>query len=110
MVLSLNSVVSLLLFNILSIVGFQLLIVAVVADLISANRRLIEDTLLRIKKIELDEKKMRYNELDESLVLLRVCANRAGDGMIVVPRSYWSQSQPVISRGLYGTSPFLTFT
>lgn len=36
------------------IIGFQLLIVGLVADLISANRRLIEDILLRVKKIELD--------------------------------------------------------
>lgn len=39
------------------IIGFQLLIVGLVADLISANRRLLEDSLLRIKKIELSEKK-----------------------------------------------------
>ena len=37
----------------LLIIGFQLLIVGLVADLIAANRRLTEDTLLRVKKIEL---------------------------------------------------------
>jgi hypothetical protein len=35
------------------IIGFMLYILGLVADLISANRRLIEDTLLRVKKIEL---------------------------------------------------------
>jgi glycosyltransferase involved in cell wall biosynthesis len=44
---------SLLLAAILFIVGFQLLIIGLVSDLISANRRLIEDTLLRVKKIEI---------------------------------------------------------
>jgi len=37
-------------------IGFQVLIVGLLADLISANRRLIEDTLLRVKKIELNSK------------------------------------------------------
>jgi glycosyltransferase involved in cell wall biosynthesis len=35
------------------IIGFQMLIIGLVSDLISANRRLIEETLLRVKKIEL---------------------------------------------------------
>jgi len=48
---------SLLLAAILIIIGFQILVVGLVADLISANRRLIEDALLRIKKIELTQKK-----------------------------------------------------
>ncbi|MCA9404705.1 MAG: glycosyltransferase family 2 protein, partial [Candidatus Omnitrophica bacterium] len=47
---------SLILVAILSIIGFQLIIVGIVADLISANRRLIEDMLLRVKKIELKSK------------------------------------------------------
>jgi len=38
------------------IIGFQVLIVGLLADLISANRRLIEDTLLRVKKMELKSK------------------------------------------------------
>jgi len=44
---------SLILAAVLAIIGFQLIIIGIVADLISANRRLIEDALLRIKKIEL---------------------------------------------------------
>jgi len=37
-------------------IGFQVLIVGLLADLISANRRLIEDALLRVKKMELSSK------------------------------------------------------
>jgi len=47
---------SLILAAILSIIGFQLIIIGILADLISANRQLIEDTLLRVKKIELNLK------------------------------------------------------
>ena len=47
---------SLILAAALLIIGFQLLIVGLVADLISANRRLLEDMLLRVKRIELREK------------------------------------------------------
>ncbi len=41
---------SLILAAVLVIIGFQILIIGLVSDLISANRRLIEDILLRIKK------------------------------------------------------------
>lgn len=44
---------SLILAAVFIIIGFQLLIVAIIADLISANRRLIEETLIRVKRIEL---------------------------------------------------------
>ena len=44
---------SLILAAVFIIIGFQLLIVAIVADLISANRRLVEDALYRIRKMEL---------------------------------------------------------
>jgi glycosyltransferase involved in cell wall biosynthesis len=44
---------SLILAAALMIIGFQIIVVGLLADLISANRRLIEDALLRIKKIEL---------------------------------------------------------
>lgn len=49
---------SLILAAVLMIIGFQLLIIGLVSDLISANRRLIEDTLLRVKKIELKQRKL----------------------------------------------------
>jgi len=44
---------SLILAAVLLIIGFQMFVVALVSDLISANRRLIEETLLRTKRIEL---------------------------------------------------------
>ena len=39
---------------ILFIVGFQVLVVGLVADVISFNRRLIEETLLRVRRMEFD--------------------------------------------------------
>ncbi|MCK5146671.1 glycosyltransferase family 2 protein [bacterium] len=48
---------SLLLAAILLIVGFLIIMFGLLADLISANRRLIEDTLYRVRKMELDEDK-----------------------------------------------------
>jgi len=48
---------SLILAAALLIIGFQVLIVGLLADLISSNRRLIEETLLRVKKVELRSKR-----------------------------------------------------
>jgi len=45
---------SLILAAVLFIVGFQVLMIAMVADVISFNRRLIEETLLRVRHIEFD--------------------------------------------------------
>jgi len=45
---------SLILAAILFIIGFNVLMIGVVADIISLNRRLIEETLLRVKRIEFD--------------------------------------------------------
>ena len=45
---------SLILATILFITGFQVLIVGLLGDVISSNRKLIEDVLLRVKKIEAD--------------------------------------------------------
>jgi glycosyltransferase involved in cell wall biosynthesis len=45
---------SLILSAVLMIVGFQIGMIGLLADIISANRRLIEETLYRIKKMELD--------------------------------------------------------
>ena len=39
---------------ILFIIGFQVLILGLIGDVISHNRKLIEETLLRVKRIELD--------------------------------------------------------
>jgi glycosyltransferase involved in cell wall biosynthesis len=46
---------SLILSAILAIVGFQIMIIGLVADLISANRRLNEEILYRLRKIELQD-------------------------------------------------------
>ena len=45
---------SLILAAILFVVGFQVLVMGLVADVISFNRRLIEETLQRVKQMELD--------------------------------------------------------
>ncbi len=50
---------SLILATILFVVGFQVLIVGLLGDVISFNRKLIEETLLRVKKIEIDDLKKR---------------------------------------------------
>jgi hypothetical protein len=43
---------SLILASILFVIGFQVLVIGLVADVISFNRKLIEETLLRIRRIE----------------------------------------------------------
>jgi len=45
---------SLILAAILFIIGFQVFMIGLLADVISFNRKLIEETLLRVKRIELD--------------------------------------------------------
>lgn len=45
---------SLILAAILFIVGFQVMMIGLLADVVSFNRRLIEETLLRVRRIELD--------------------------------------------------------
>ena len=44
---------SLLLAAVLMIVGFQVLLIGLVADVISANRKLLEDLLYRVRSMEL---------------------------------------------------------
>ncbi|MCL5960491.1 MAG: glycosyltransferase family 2 protein [Chloroflexi bacterium] len=44
---------SLVLSGVLLIIGFQVFLIGLLADLIAANRRLIEDSLYRVKKLEL---------------------------------------------------------
>ncbi len=61
---------SLILAAVLLIVGFQVLILGLVADLLAVNRRLLEDTLYRMRKLELgmsgmiDDGKGNCNECD----------------------------------------------
>jgi len=45
---------SLILAAILFVIGFQVLMIALVADVISFNRRLVEETLHRVRRIELN--------------------------------------------------------
>jgi len=45
---------SLIFASVLFIVGFQVLMIGLVADVIGFNRKLIEETLLRVRRIELD--------------------------------------------------------
>ncbi len=47
---------SLILAAVLFIVGFQVMVIGLLSDLIAANRRLLEDTLYRVKKLELQDK------------------------------------------------------
>jgi glycosyltransferase involved in cell wall biosynthesis len=53
---------SLILAAILLIVGFQVFILGLVADLLAANRRLLEDALYRVRKIELRHPPEREGE------------------------------------------------
>ncbi len=46
---------SLILAAVLLIVGFQIVLIGLVADLISANRKMIEETLYRLRKLESNE-------------------------------------------------------
>jgi len=52
-----GKVQSLILSAVLMIVGFQISMIGLLADIISANRRLIEETLFRIKKLEMNDNK-----------------------------------------------------
>ncbi|HNT57824.1 MAG TPA: hypothetical protein PKL99_08075, partial [Syntrophales bacterium] len=45
---------SLILAAILFIIGFQLIVVGIVGDVISFNRKLVEEVLYRVRKLELD--------------------------------------------------------
>lgn len=45
---------SLILAAILLLAGFQMILAGIIADLIATNRSLLEDTLVRVKKLELD--------------------------------------------------------
>jgi len=48
---------SLILSAVLLLVGFQIVMIGLLADIIGANRRLIEDVLYRVKKLELPDRK-----------------------------------------------------
>jgi glycosyltransferase involved in cell wall biosynthesis len=46
------------------IIGFQVMLIGLLADLIAANRRLIEDTLYRVKSIEIEMAKEKQTQND----------------------------------------------
>ena len=50
---------SLILSAILTIVGFQVLLIGLLADLMSASRRIQEDTVYRVKRLELGLQALR---------------------------------------------------
>jgi len=51
---------SLILAAVFLIIGFQTWLIALLADLMSVNRRLIEDVLIRVRKMESPEKRPRF--------------------------------------------------
>jgi hypothetical protein len=53
---------SLLLAAVLMIVGFQVLLIGLVADVISANRKLIEDLLYRVRSMELGDRDLKSTQ------------------------------------------------
>ncbi|MGG4553698.1 glycosyltransferase family 2 protein [Paenibacillus humicus] len=59
---------SLILAAVLLIVGFQLGTLGVIADLISSNRKLLEDVLYRLKKVEL---KQHSNNTEETILKVK---------------------------------------
>ena len=56
---------SLILSAVLLIVGFQIMLLGMLSDLIASNRRLVEDTLSKVKRMELDLSKSALPHTDE---------------------------------------------
>ncbi len=57
---------SLILAAILLIVGFQVLLIGVIADLVSFNRKIMEEVLFRVRRLELDETRRLAHEKPET--------------------------------------------
>jgi hypothetical protein len=53
---------SLILSAVLMIVGFQVVLIGLVADVISGNRKLLEDLLYRVRRMELERPDRRQND------------------------------------------------
>ena len=70
---------SLVLAGALLVVGFQIILIGLVADLIGANRRLLEETLYRLKRLELDEKRRQAPEQADGLADVQE-SGRRGEG------------------------------
>jgi len=56
---------SLILVAVLLLAGFQTVLIGMVADLIGSSRRLIEDTLLRVRRLELGETENDQREKEQ---------------------------------------------
>jgi len=69
---------SLILSAILIIIGFQTLQIALVADLIGSSRRLVEDTLLRVRRLELQLGSSGVDYHDEVLPASESAVRRSG--------------------------------
>ncbi|MBN9391346.1 MAG: glycosyltransferase family 2 protein [Chloroflexi bacterium] len=61
---SIGHIQSLLLGSASLIIGFLIMLFGLIADLISNNRRLVEDTLFRVKKMEFEMDKQKTRETD----------------------------------------------
>jgi len=55
---------SLILAAVLLIVGFQVLLIGLLADLIGFNRKILEELLYRVRRIELDEENENLSEVN----------------------------------------------
>jgi hypothetical protein len=53
---------SLILAAILLIVGFQVLLIGLLADLVGFNRKILEEVLYRLRRLELDEERRAMSE------------------------------------------------
>jgi hypothetical protein len=58
---------SLILSAVLMIVGFQVALIGLLADVISGNRKLLEDVLYRVRRLELDAGRERPEEPEATL-------------------------------------------
>ncbi len=71
---------SLVLAGALLVLGFQVLLIGLVADLIGANRRLLEEALYRLKKLELERSKPSSREADATPDEQSTAATATGSG------------------------------
>ena len=62
----LGHVQSLILSAVLMIVGFQVLLIGLVSDMISGNRKLLEDLLYRVRTIEISTSQLAERDVEET--------------------------------------------
>jgi hypothetical protein len=55
------------------IVGFQVLLIGLVADVISANRKLLEDLLYRVRSMELITVLHRQGAMTQRILIKDLC-------------------------------------